>query len=133
MSNTRRILVVEDNPAMANVIRFNLQNAGMETETAGNGREAWLRLQEQDFDLVITDYQMPEMDGRQLCLAIRQCPRHRDIPIILLTAKELELDAMSILEELKVTRVCQKPFSPSELIENCFAELFPPVEAGGSS
>lgn len=133
MSTQRRILIAEDNPAMANVIRFNLESAGIYAEVAGNGRDAWQRLQEDDFDLVITDFQMPEMDGRELCLAIRASERHGDLPIILLTAKELELESMTSLEDLQATRICQKPFSPSELIECCFAELFPPVEARGES
>lgn len=117
MSSAKRVLVVDDNPALANVVRYNLVQAGLEVGVARNGREAWQRLQEIDVACVVTDYQMPEMDGGELCLRMRQSPKLAGVPIFLLTAKELELDAWKVIHDMGVVRIWPKPFSPSELRE----------------
>jgi len=112
-----RILVVEDNRAMADVIRFNLSRAGYDVTIGRNGREGWEHLQTGSFDLIISDYQMPEMNGEELCRLIRQDPRFNKIPVIFLSAKGLELDANTLKEELGISEVVFKPFSPRELIQ----------------
>ncbi|MBY0586894.1 response regulator [bacterium] len=116
MDARKRILVADDNPAMAKVIAFNLSAAGFETTVASNGQIAWELLQAEPFDFLVTDYQMPEMDGRELVRHIRSSLRWRHIPVIMLTAKELELDTSIASDELQLASVLQKPFSPSELI-----------------
>lgn len=117
LNGAKRILVVDDNPALANVVRYNLVQAGFQASVARNGREACHLLQEEDFDCVVTDYQMPEMDGGELCLWMRKSPRLAALPVFLLTAKELELDALKIIHEMGVVRIWPKPFSPMELRE----------------
>ena len=90
---------------------------GTRTVTAaGNGREAWSRLQTENFDLIITDYQMPEMDGEELCRQIRQDPHLTNVPIILLSGKGLELNLAQLREELGIHEVFFKPFSPAALV-----------------
>lgn len=123
MALQRRVLVVEDNAAMGNVIRFNLQAAGLDAELARNGAEAWEILAESQFDLIVTDYQMPIMDGRSLCLKLRESDRFRGVPIILLTAKEMELNTWETIDELGLVCICPKPFSPSELTERVLGLL----------
>ncbi len=82
MSNQdRSILVAEDNTALATVVRFNLERAGFQVTVAANGRIAWEAAQAGQFDLVVTDYQMPEMTGRDLAVCLRGCERCRDTPI----------------------------------------------------
>lgn len=72
-----RALVVEDNRVMADVVRFNLSRAGMDVEVAFNGRAALDAFNAAEFDLVITDYQMPEMSGEELCPGdSRRQPQH---------------------------------------------------------
>lgn len=120
----KRILVAEDDLALASVVRFNLEEAGFEVDAARNGREAALLLDQKDFDLVVTDYQMPKMNGRELCLWMRQQAWCADTPVVLLTAKGLELDLARLREELRVVEVFSKPFSPRQLtrtIEDCLA------------
>jgi CheY-like chemotaxis protein len=120
----KRILVAEDNPALSQVVRFNLERAGFQVTTAGNGREALERLNGQSYDLVITDQQMPEMTGWDLCAQMRQAAAHADTPVIFLTAKRLELDLARLKDEFGVVATFAKPFSPSELIsavEDCLA------------
>jgi CheY-like chemotaxis protein len=64
------------------------------------------------FDLVFSDEQMPEMNGLEFCRLFRQMEAGRDVPIVLLTAKKLELDAREISQELGINEVLGKPFSP---------------------
>jgi len=112
----KRILVAEDNLAMAGVVRFNLEQAGLEVMVARCGRSAWEMLRQEDFDLVIVDVQMPGLNGTQLCERMRLVPRLADVPVILLTAKGLELDVRYHQEQLDVRSIISKPFSPRELL-----------------
>lgn len=123
-SELSRILVVEDNPAMSRVIAFNLARAGFEVITAGDGREAWEQVQQISFDLIVTDQQMPRMEGLDCCRRLRELEQYRETPVILLTAKALELDRQELADEFGVTAVFMKPFSPIELvhfIQDCLA------------
>lgn len=115
-ASTHRILVAEDNRALARVTAFNLRRGGFEVTVARDGREAWEQLRQQHFDLVITDQQMPEMTGLELCAVMRDDEIHATTPIILLTAKGLELDIRQLEETFGVYRTYCKPFSPSEIV-----------------
>ena len=112
-----RVLIVEDNSALANVLKFNLVRSGFDVTIARNGREAWDIVINNPADLIITDHQMPEMSGIELCQKVRQHEKMQDIPIILVTAKQLELDIDHIRSELKITRTFSKPFSPAAIIK----------------
>jgi two-component system alkaline phosphatase synthesis response regulator PhoP len=126
-TDSKRILVAEDNVALAGVVRFNLQRAGYQVDTVTNGRRAWELLQHVDFDLLVLDHQMPEMTGVELCRKIRQDARLRKTPVIMLTAKKFELEADVLYGELGVLDVISKPFSPrafERTVERCIS---PPV------
>ena len=112
-----RVLVVEDNSALANVLKFNLRRSGYDVTIARNGREAWDILQGNPADLVIADHQMPELSGIELCELVRQHEQMREIPFILVTAKQMELDIDQIRSELRITRTFSKPFSPAAIIK----------------
>jgi CheY-like chemotaxis protein len=116
MKSQLRILVAEDNAAMGHVLQFNLQKAGFEAQVADSGGAAWDLLCRQQFDLVITDHQMPGMTGLELCQAIRSSPALRATPVILLTAKGLELELARLTEEFGLAAAFSKPFSPSALV-----------------
>ena len=113
----QRILVVEDEPAFLRVIQFTLERAGFAVTTALNGRLAWEWLAEQHADLVVTDHQMPEMTGSELCERIRRDPRFSQTPVVMLTAKGYELDKTFIRQEIGVTEFMNKPFSPHQLLD----------------
>lgn len=113
---TKRILVAEDNPALATVVQFNLQRAGYEVSVAANGKIAAQRLDEDRFDLLITDHQMPEMTGIELCTELRQKADYATLPIVMLTAKGLELELNQLKEELKIDATFPKPFSPVAVV-----------------
>ncbi len=112
----RRILVAEDNPALAQVIRFNLERAGFAVQVAGNGEDAAELIASQTFDLVITDLQMPRMDGEQLCRHIRAIAGLEDLPIVVCSAKGLEIDMARLMVGYGLEQVLLKPFSPAELV-----------------
>ena len=115
--NAYRILVAEDHLGMGNVIQFTLQKAGFEVTLARDGQAAWERLQKQPFDLVISDYQMPGMNGGQLRERMCRDPQLAHVPYVLLTAKGLELEADYFRDELQVLEIISKPFSPRALMD----------------
>ena len=121
-TDIKKILVAEDHAALATVVKFNLEHAGFDVTIARNGREAWEKLQHEHFDLLVTDQQMPEMSGCQLCQKMRDDGRFTEIPIIMLTAKGLELEFSELHEQFGVKQMLAKPFSPRELVftvRNC--------------
>jgi two-component system, cell cycle response regulator len=87
-SSTWRILLVDDEPTQRLIMARLLKRAGYEVETAGNGREALSKIDAGDFQLMITDWEMPEMDGIALCSAMRSTPGKGYIYTILLTARD---------------------------------------------
>jgi CheY-like chemotaxis protein len=122
MANEKaRILVCEDNVALSGVICFNLVRAGFEVTSVVNGRLALEALEKSQFDLVLSDQQMPMMTGIQLCENMRDLPTNRNTPFILLTAKCMEIDRARLAQTLKISAALPKPFSPSELV-SCIEE-----------
>ncbi len=126
----KRILVAEDNTALLAVIRFNLEKAGFEVTTAKCGRTAWNLLKEQDFDLLVSDFQMPGMTGGELCRRIRDDPRLAPLPVLLLTVRGFEPEVTRYVEELSVSAVMSKPFSPRELTRTVWDCLAAGVAGG---
>lgn len=117
MSASGHVLAVEDNPAFLGVIAWSLRKAGLEVSTAENGLEGWRFLQKNQVDLVVTDYNMPEMTGGELCAKMAEDPRHRGTPVILMTALADECEREHCVEALELTTIITKPFSPRSVIE----------------
>lgn len=125
-NSEKRILVAEDNAALASVVRFNLERAGFQVVVANDGLQAWEKLQHEPIDLLVTDQQMPEMTGSQLCQTLRSVPDFAELPVIMLTAKGMELELPRLRDELKITATFLKPFSPKEIVkavEDCLAAV----------
>lgn len=116
----RSILIVEDEPSIVTLIKYNLEKAGFETEVAYNGEEAIERAKERQFDLIVLDLMLPKMDGMEVCKTIRQ--NNNYIPILMLTAKDNEYDKIHGLE-MGADDYLTKPFSPKELIARINAIL----------
>jgi two-component system, chemotaxis family, chemotaxis protein CheY len=112
-----KALIVDDNIALARVTQFALSRVGFETRVAANGRIALERAAAEQFDIVITDQQMPEMTGLEFIRQLRTQPGYDATPVILLTAKGLELELPRIQQELAIDAVFPKPFSPSAVVE----------------
>ena len=116
MTPRGKALVVDDNVALASVTQFALTRAGFDARIAGNGRKALEFAQAEKFDIVISDQQMPEMTGLELCRRLRATEEYAHTPIILLTAKGLELELPALQRELAISAIFPKPFSPSEVV-----------------
>ncbi len=120
----RRVLVAEDDPACRNVLRFTLEHAGFKVAVARDGQTAWGLLNESDFDLVLTDFAMPRMSGRELVERMRRDERFSAMPVILLTGRDSGLKATCSPGKMNVDAIISKPFSPSQVkrrIEECLA------------
>jgi len=120
----KHVLVVDDDPGIASVIRFGLEGAGLRVTTAKRAQIAWDLLEAGDIDLIVSDFNMPGMTGGELCEKIRNGDRLSQVPVILLTAKGYELDTTYFLDELSVSAIISKPFSPRGLIrtvQDCLA------------
>jgi two-component system, sensor histidine kinase and response regulator len=84
-----RLLVVDDDPIMREFAIAQLSHPGGEIVTAGDGEEAWARLQKDDcFDLVLSDLEMPGMNGFALVEQIRSSPRHAHLPVVVITSRD---------------------------------------------
>lgn len=117
------VLVSEDDSALRNVIRFCLEAAGFQVVACRDGQEALVQLDQQPVDMVVTDMQMPRMDGLELCQKLRADGRYSHLPVLMLTAKGLELDAERLRGELGLAEVMFKPFSPRELARSVARHL----------
>ena len=113
----KAVLVVEDNRVIARIIGYKLECAGYSVRICNDGCAAIEALAAEQFDAIVTDYQMPKMNGEQFCRHARQDVRHADVPIFLLSAKQLELDIEQLTEDLALEQVLAKPFSPLQLVE----------------
>jgi two-component system alkaline phosphatase synthesis response regulator PhoP len=106
-----RVLIVDDEEAIVQLISYNLVKAGFEVLTASNGEEALKSAKTERPDLIILDLMLPGIDGLEVCRAIR---RESDVPILMLTARGDEIDRV-IGFELGADDYVTKPFSPREL------------------
>lgn len=107
-----RILIVDDEPPIVDVLSYNLERANYEVLIARDGEEALLQARQGNPDLIILDLMLPRMDGLEVCRALR---RDRDVPIIMLTALDSEVDRVVGLE-LGADDYVVKPFSVRELM-----------------
>ena len=88
MSDKGKILIVEDEHRIARFLQMELQHEGFEAATEDNGRRAYDRIMQEDYDLILLDVMLPEMDGLTICQRVRELS---DVPIIMLTARD-EID-----------------------------------------
>ncbi len=107
-----RILIVDDEPPIVDLLAYNLQRAHYEVLVARDGEEALEQARQGHPDLIILDLMLPKLDGLEVCRALR---RERDVPIIMLTARDAEVDRVVGLE-LGADDYVVKPFSVRELM-----------------
>jgi len=92
------VLVVEDEPALSTLLRYNLEKEGFAVSEARDGEEALLQLKESKPDAVLLDWMLPRISGLELCRQIRRAPAWRDLPVIMLTARGEEGDRVRGLD-----------------------------------
>ena len=114
-----RILVVEDEEALADSVRYNLEREGYAVSVATDGRRALERFRAEPPTLVILDLMLPELSGLDVCRMLRS---ESDVPIIMVTAKDSEADKVTGLE-LGADDYVTKPFSMRELVSRVRANL----------
>ncbi|MCM8831706.1 MAG: response regulator transcription factor [Candidatus Omnitrophica bacterium] len=110
-----KILIVDDEENIVKLLDFNLKKAGYQTIIAYNGKEALTRIYEQKPDLIILDLMLPILDGFEICKILKKDQKTSHIPIIILTAKNEEVDKL-LGFELDADDYITKPFSIKELI-----------------
>jgi len=112
---SERILVVDDEPDLLELVRLNLSQAGFRVATAASGGEAMKSLRASRPDLMVLDLMLPDMSGTELCRRLRSDPSFAALPIIMLTARADEVDRV-VGFELGADDYVTKPFSPRELV-----------------
>ena len=117
-----RILVIEDDRDIAELVSRYLEKGGFVVETIPSGREALIAISERPPDLLVLDLMLPQMDGLEICRAVRTNAKTNAIPIIMLTARAEESDRIVGLE-LGADDYIAKPFSPNELVARVRALL----------
>ena len=122
MADKRKILVVDDETDLLDLISYNLTKDGFEVSTASDGEEALSDIRKTRYDLVVLDLMLPGIQGMELCRILRGDPKTDTIPIIMLTAKGEEVDRVLGLE-VGADDYITKPFSPRELIARIRAVL----------
>jgi two-component system, OmpR family, alkaline phosphatase synthesis response regulator PhoP len=110
------ILICDDEPHILLPVSLKLKNAGMNVVTARDGAEAWELFQRNPPDLLITDLTMPHLDGWELCRRVRQATEAQNIPIVLLTGRDMAPNSQRDAPSAYSTVVVHKPFSPTDLL-----------------
>ena len=118
----KRILVVEDDGDIADLLRHYLERAGYAVDVLGTGTDAVSRVRDTQPDLVILDRMLPGLDGLEICRLLRVQPATADVPVMMLTARAEESDRIVGLE-LGADDYITKPFSAKEVVARVHALL----------
>jgi len=110
-------LLCDDEIHILRAAEFKLTRAGYDVCTASDGQEGWEAVQQKRPDMVVTDCQMPRLDGLGLVQRLRENPDTAEVPVIMLTAKGFELNADELARKWNVLALMAKPFSPRELLQ----------------
>ena len=116
------ILVVEDEAPLITLLRYNLEKQGFRVEEAADGQEALLRVAEARPDLVLLDWMLPALSGIEVCRQLRRKPATRDLPIIMVTARTEDQDAVRALDTGADDYIA-KPFAMDSLLARIRALL----------
>ena len=115
----KKIMIVEDERRIARFLQMELEHEGFETETEENGRRAYERIVQEQYDLVLLDIMLPDMDGLEVCRRVREIS---DVPIIMLTAKDDVEDKVNGLD-IGADDYITKPFAIRELLARVRAAI----------
>jgi DNA-binding NarL/FixJ family response regulator len=128
-----RLLLVDDEPGLREAVKDYLQESDFTVQVASNAREAWELMQQNTPDLVISDIMMPVMDGYQFLKQLREDPRFKALPVVLLTAKGMTSDRIQGYQA-RCDAYLPKPFDPDELVaivENLLERRAATVQGNG--
>ena len=119
---TKKVLVVDDEPDLVELVSYNLKKEGFSVDTATDGETALLKLRENSYSIAVLDLMLPGIQGMEICRILRNDPKTKNLPIIMLTAKGEEVDRILGLET-GADDYITKPFSPRELVARIRAVL----------
>ena len=122
MVHSPKILVVDDETYIVELVKFNLEKEGYRVIVAFDGVHALEMVKEENPHLILLDIMLPSMDGLEVCRTLKQDPNYNTIPIIMLTAKGEEIDTVLGLE-MGADDYIKKPFSPREMVARVKARL----------
>ncbi len=111
----RKVLVVDDDPVLVRLVKELLKNQGFVVETAKDGIDAMVMVKKEKPDLIVLDIMMPELNGYDVLRALKFTDEYKEIPVLLLTAREQELDKR--IGEMMGIDYLQKPVQREALIE----------------
>jgi two-component system phosphate regulon response regulator PhoB len=114
-ANKPLVLIVEDEAALMTMLRYNLEKQGFRVEEAGDGEEALTRINELKPDMVLLDWMLPHLSGIEVCRQLRRRPATRELPVIMITARSEDQDAVRGLNTGADDYVT-KPFSTEALV-----------------
>ena len=109
-----KILIVDDEMHLARILQFTLEHAGYDVVTAFDGKEALDTLDREEPDLVILDLMLPIVDGYKICNIMKTGDKFRDIPVIILSARDFGREALD--EPLNADVLMEKPFNTEHLL-----------------
>ncbi len=123
MGYEHSIITVDDSSTMRRIIKNTLQKLGFENVLeAGNGIEAFEVMAKNEVDMIITDWNMPEMDGLTFVKTLRQKDQYKEVPILMITTEAAKEDILTALKS-GVNNYVVKPFTPDTLQEKVFKLL----------
>lgn len=118
----KKLLIIEDDPDIRELLRYNLSREGFDISQAENGIEGLNQARKDAYDLIILDLMLPQLSGIEVCKQLRESPSTKQIPIIMLTAKGEESDVVYGLG-VGADDYMSKPFSLKELIARVYTRL----------
>jgi len=127
----KKILIIEDDPAISRLVDYSLRHEGHEVITAANGLEGIRKARKEAPDLVILDVMLPGMDGFEICHRLRSEPDTAQLPILMFSAKAQEIDKHTGLN-VGADDYLPKPASPAEIVDRV-AKLLEKKRGGKSS
>jgi phosphate regulon transcriptional regulator PhoB len=120
--NAKKILLVDDEPDLVQLVSYNLKKEGFTVSSASDGEDALQKIKKTEFNLILLDLMLPGIQGMEVCRILRNNPKTEHIPVIMLTARVEEADKVRGLET-GADDYMTKPFSPKELIARVNAVL----------
>jgi len=112
---SKKIMTVDDSPSVRQMVAFTLQQSGYDVVEAGDGKEALEKLNGETVDLILTDLNMPNMNGIELIRQVRQNPAYKFVPVIMLTT-ESQQTKKEEGKKVGATAWIVKPFKPEQLV-----------------